>query len=459
VLGAETEINIMKIHFLGGVGTVTGAKYLLETKKAKILVDCGMIQGSREDEEKNYEDFPFNPSEIDFLLITHAHIDHTGLIPKLYKDGFRGKIIATPPTLDLVRLMLYDSQNIIQRNAFKQGKQPFYFRKDVEESLKLVETLEYRKKKKLIDEVYLTFQDAGHILGSCIIEIYAEGKKIVFSGDLGNAPMPLLNEPAKITKADYIVTESTYGDRVHENTIARKEALENVIENTFNKKGVLMIPSLAIERTQELLYELNDLVENDRIPDMPIFIDSPMAIEATGIYKKHSKYFNLKATNLIKTGDDLFNFPGLTLTKTVVQSKSINKVAAPKIIIAGSGMSTGGRILFHEKMYLPEPNNTLLLINFQVKGTLGRIISEGVKNIRIFNEPVSVRANIKSIEGYSSHADQTALYKWLANFSKPVKNIFTVHGEKEASKALIQKIKDHLGLPASLPKPGDVVEL
>jgi metallo-beta-lactamase family protein len=454
----------MKLHFLGGVGTVTGAKYLLEVKTksqkmVKIFVDFGMVQGTREAEEENYKDFPFNASEIDYLFITHAHIDHIGLIPKLCKEGFKGKIFATSPTIDLVQLTLDDSQKILEREARDIGRPPLYTKQDIKKSLALMNPVQYQAKHKLIDEIYFRFQEAGHILGSAIIEIWAEGKKIVFSGNLGNAPLPLLNPPAKIIEADYVLIESTYGNRIHEDRTERKEALENIIEDTFSKKGVLMIPSFAVERTQELLYELNELIENHRIPRVPIFIDSPLAIKATEVYKKYRDYFNKEATDLIKTGDDLFRFPGLTLTEDARNSRAINRILPPKLIIAGSGMSTGGRILFHEKFYLPDPRNCLLIITFQAKNTLGRQILDGAKKVKIFNEEIPVRAKVVSIEGYSYHADQEDLYNWLANFSKPVKHVFTVHGEKEASKALVQRVKDHLGMSASVPKLNEVVEL
>lgn len=448
----------MKITFYGGAGTVTGAKYLLETKSAKILVECGMFQGENSDEE-NYKEFPFNCSEIDYVFLTHSHVDHIGMLPKLYKQGFKGRVFFTPPSLDIARLILQDSQEIMQRQATRDNVNPVFEKKHVDGILGLAETVDYNKKKKLNEEIYFRFQDAGHILGSAIIEIWANGKKLVFSGDLGNDPTPLLNSPKKITQADYVIIESTYGDRLHEDRFKRKELLENVIEENHSKRGVLMIPAFAIERTQELLYELNELVENNRIPRIPIFIDSPLAIEITRVYKKHQKYFNKQANDLIKTGDDLFNFPKLTLTEKVNQSKSINNIASPKIIIAGSGMSTGGRILFHEKLYLPNPNNTLLIISFQVRGTLGRKLSEGAKRVWIFNENVNVKAKIVSIEGYSSHADQQGLYDWLNNFSKPVKKVFIVHGEEEASNALSQRVKDHLGLDTNIPKIGESFDL
>lgn len=454
----------MKLHFYGGAETVTGVKFLIEAKadskkSVKILVDCGAVQGARKDEEENYRDFAFNSAEVDYVFITHAHIDHIGLIPKLCKEGFKGKIFATAPTIDLAKITLEDSCNLLEREARELHRKPLYAKGDIDKALSLMSPVYYNKKRKIEDEVYFRFQDAGHILGSATIELWAEGKKIVFSGDLGNEPAPFLNPPTKIKEADYVLIESTYGNRTHEGRMKRKEILENTIEEVFGKKGVLMIPSFAVERSQELLFELNELVENHRIPRVPIFIDSPLAIKVTDIYKKHQEYFNKKAAYLIKSGDDLFNFPGLTLTENVEESKSINRVSPPKVIIAGSGMSTGGRILFHEKNYLPDSNNCLLIISFQVKGSLGRHILEGAKKVNIFNEQIPVKAKIVSIEGYSSHADQDALYNWLANFSKPIKQIFAVHGEKEASEKLVQRVRDHLGIPASVSKKGEVVEL
>lgn len=455
----------MKLTFYGGASEVTGVKYLLEANKiahkkaVKILIDCGMLQGGKDASERNYQPFPFNAKEVDYLFITHAHIDHVGLIPKLYKYGFRGKVFMTLPTKDLASITLFDSCGILKREAREKGIEPLFEDKDVEGILGLIKTIKYNRKHKLESDIHFRFNDAGHMLGSSIIEIWAEGKKIVFSGDLGNAPTPLLKPPTKIAEADYILVESAYGGKIHEGKELRKGILENIIEETFNEKGVLMIPAFAVERTQELLCELNELVENSRIPQMPIFIDSPLAIKATEIYKKYPEYFNKETTEMIKRGEDFFKFPGLIYTEQVTESKAINRISPPKIIIAGSGMSVGGRILFHEKLYLPDPNSCLLITNYQVKGTLGRRLLEGEKKIKIFDDEVLVRARVASIEGYSSHADQKAIYDWLNNFSKPVKHIWAVQGEELSSKPLVQLIKDNLGIPASVPKLGEVVEL
>ena len=464
----------MKLTFYGGAKEVTGVKYLLEIKTdkkpVKILVDCGLLQGGKEAHQKNYERFPFNAAEIDYLFVTHAHIDHVGLIPKLYKEGFRGKVFMTPPTKDLAVLTLSDSCNLLERESREIGCEPLYKAKDITGIMNLIETVKYGRKHKIEDEIYFKFNDAGHMLGSTIIEIWvrdnpkpASGlgriKKIVFSGDLGNAPTPLLNPPTKISEADYILIESTYGNKVHENCSQRREFLENIIEETFSHNGVLMIPAFAVERTQELLCELNELAENHRIPQIPIFIDSPLAVKATEVYKNYPEYFNKEAEKQIMAGDDFFKFPGLIYTEQARESKSINNISPPKIIIAGSGMSVGGRILFHEKLYLPNSKNCLLITNYQVKGTLGRRLMDGEKNIKIFNEDIVVRAKIVSIEGYSSHADQKALYNWLTNFSKPIKHIWAVQGEENCSEALAQLVRDHLGTPTSVPELGEVVEL
>jgi len=449
----------MKLYFYGAAQMVTGSNYLLETSKAKILIDCGMFQGAKHVEDKNYEDFPYNPKEIDFLLVTHAHLDHTGRIPKLCKDGFRGKILATKPTKDFAKIMLEDSQGILEKEAKNLGRESLYSLTDVQESLNLIEGVDYGKKINLGKGVFCRFRDAGHILGSAIIEVWVENKKIVFSGDLGNQPVPLLRPYEIIDQADYVVVESTYGDRIHENKKHCQDILENTIEDTITKGGTLMIPAFALERTQELLYELNELVENHRIPKVPVFIDSPMAIDALEIYKKYPQYYDRQATYLIESGDELFKFPGLTLIRTVEESKSINEVRPPKVIVAGSGMSTGGRILHHEIRYLPDPKSCLLIVSYQVAGSLGRRLLDGAKEVKIFSEMIPVRAEIRAIGAYSSHADQQDIHNWLSSFKKPVNKIFVTHGEEGPALALVQFIKDHLGIDASAPMLDDVVEL
>ncbi len=445
----------MKLYFHGGAGIVTGVNYLLQTNKTKIIVDCGLFQGRRKIAQKNNEPFPYQPKEVDFALITHAHLDHIGRIPKLVKDGFKGKIYATKPTIGFAKFMLEDSQKILHRRSDSQ---------EIEKIMALFESVEYEEPVKLNDKVTVCFKDAGHVLGSASIEVEAEDKKIVFSGDLGSGRVPLLKNPTKIKNADYVVIESAYGGRVHELEQSSKDMVEDVVEETVARGGVLMIPSFALERTQQLLYHLNELTENRRIPQIPIFVDSPLAIKLTGVYKKYSQYYNQAANVLIKSGDDIFNFPGLKLTKRAQESRAINQVKPPKIIIAGSGMSHGGRILYHEAKYLPDPKSTLLIVTYQVGGTLGRQLLEGAKEIKIKNRTIPVRARIEHINGYSGHADQDELIDWLSNMISPTsikrpKRIFVCQGEREPATLLAQRIKDHLGLSVKVPKMNELVEL
>ncbi len=449
----------MKLHFHGGAGIVTGVNYLLQTEKTKVIVDCGLFQGTKKIDKRNEESFPYDPKDIDFALITHAHLDHIGRIPKLVSDGFKGKIVTTRPTMDFARFMLEDSQKIIKGKIDKEKS-----KNEIEEIMSLFEPVEYDEITKLNEEVTVCFKDAGHVLGSASIEVEAEGKKIVFSGDLGSGRVPLLNNPTKLKDADYVIVESAYGGRVHESESSSKDMVEDVVEETVTKGGVLMIPSFALERTQQILYHLNELTENRRIPQIPIFVDSPLAIKLTGVYKKYPQYYNQDASVLVKSGDDIFDFPGLKLTQRAQESREINKVEPPKIIIAGSGMSHGGRIIYHEQKYLPDPNSILLIVTYQVAGTLGRQLLEGADKVKIKNRMVPVKAKIKHINGYSGHADQDELIDWLASFISPEstkrpKKIFVCQGEEKPATLLAQRIKDHLGLSAKVPKENEVVEL
>lgn len=441
----------MKLTFCGGAETVTGVNYLLETKKTKILIDCGLFQGSRQNKKMNFNPFPYNPKEIDFVVLSHAHLDHTGRLPLLYQQGFRGKVFCTRPSRDFTELILIDSAHIWRKQ--ERSLLRLFNWSDVDGVLGLFETTDYHQKIKLTPDITCEFKDAGHILGSAIIELMADGKKVIFSGDLGNPPTPLLCDPENVSQADYLIIESTYGDKLHLARQQCQEEFENTIEETARARGVLMIPAFAIERTQQLLYELNELVENQRIPRMPIFIDSPLAIEATSIYRRYEDYLNKETSQLIGCGDDVFKFPGLKFAKTKEDSKAINQVPPPKIVIAGSGMSEGGRICYHELHYLSDPASTLLIVAYQASGTLGRQLLDDHKKVTIFHQPVKVKAKIKSLEGYSAHADQAGLLKWLAAVAKPVKQVFAVQGELQPAQALCQKVKDALGIPALVPQP------
>lgn len=447
-----------KIHFCSGAGTVTGANFLFEVDNVKILIDCGMIQSSKLADESNWDPFPFKPEEIDYLFITHAHIDHIGRIPKLIQEGFNGQIMSSIPTKDIADLMLRDTAGILTQDE-TNGLDLFFNDSNINKAISLWKVFEYGQSIKINENVSFSLKDAGHILGSAMICFRAFGKSIVFTGDLGNSPSPILPDTEMLEKVDYLIMESVYGDRNHESRDDRKKKLEKIIEDNYGKKGVLIIPTFSLERTQELLFEINDFVENNRIPQMPIFVDSPLAIKLTAVYKKYTKYFNKIAKKLIEEGDDIFNFSGLRVTVSTDESKGILEVPPPKIIIAGSGMSMGGRIVHHERNYLPNKNNTLLLVGFQSLGTLGRAIEEGAKKVRITGQDVAVGASVEKISGYSGHKDSDALMDFVENISENVKKVFCVMGEPKSSMFLAQRFKDYLGIDAVAPDAGDIYEL
>jgi len=448
----------LKITFCSGAGTVTGANFLLEGNGKKFLIDCGLIQGERMDDELNWAPFPYDASTIDILFITHSHIDHIGRIPKLIDEGFKGKIISVTPTKELTEIMLADTAHLLSRDT-EHNLAKIYSAENIKTAMNLWETLEYGQRLNVDHGFQFSFKDAGHILGSGMLEIIYNGKKIVFTGDLGNSPSPLLPDTALINDADYMVMESVYGERNHEAREERKNKLKEVLMGNYVRKGTLILPTFSLERTQELLYEINSLVENKMIPVMPVFLDSPLSIKLTNVYLKYEKYFNEIAKKIIATGDILFDFPGLRRTLETEESKAILNAPNPKIIIAGSGMSNGGRILHHEKNYLPGKNNTILLTGYQTMGTLGRIIQDGAKKVRIMGEEVSVRARIEVIGGYSSHKDSDHLVEFVEKTAKTLKKVFVVMGEPKSSMFLAQKLNDTVDVKAFAPIAGDTFEI
>lgn len=444
----------LKITFCSGAGTVTGANFLLEGNGKKFLIDCGLIQGEKFVDDLNWVKFPYDVSTIDILFVTHSHIDHIGRIPKLISEGFNGRIVSTIPTKDITEVMLADTAHLLSRDT-ENELDKIYTADNIKKALSLWETLEYGQKLNVENGFQFSFKDAGHILGSGMLEIIYNDKKIVFTGDLGNSPSPLLPDTAIINDADYMIMESCYGDRNHEKRDERKKKLEEIIKDNYNKKGTLIIPTFSLERTQELLYEINSLVENNVISRMPIFLDSPLSIKLTDVYLKYDKYFNEKARRIIATGDKLFDFPGLQETLETEDSKAILNVPPPKIIIAGSGMSNGGRILHHEINYLPNKNDTILLTGYQSIGTLGRLIFDGAKKVHIMGEDVNVHANVAVISGYSSHKDSDHLVEFVENTANTLKKVFVVMGEPKSSMFLAQKLNDSFGVNAVAPSAGE----
>jgi len=447
------------IGFYGGAGSVTGANFLLDTGNERVLVDCGLIQGQAFAQKENEAIFAYDPNNIDLLFVTHAHADHIGRIPKLVKDGFAGVIYSTPPTRDLAAVMLRDAYDVMSYEAKAQGAPVLYERADIDRALAQWQTMPYGEERELQGGVRVTLRNAGHILGSAFVEFTREGKKLLFSGDIGNAPQPLLDDPEYPTDASYIVMESVYGDRRHEDRADRREILLSIIKDTTSRGGTVIIPAFSLERTQAILFEINNFVEQGLIPAVPTFLDSPLAIEVTEVYQKHRAYMRKEVQAQIERGDDIFSFPKLSLTRGSEASAAISKVQGPKIIIAGSGMSHGGRVRMHEREYLDDPKTTLLLVGHQTVGSTGRLLKDGARRIWIDGTEVRVRARIEQIGGYSGHADRDALVSFVEGTAESVKRVFVAMGEEKASLFLVQRLRDFLGVDAVAPEEGSVIEI
>lgn len=474
----------MKITFLGAAKTVTGSNFLVEAAGKKFLVDCGMFQGKAELEIENDEPFEFNPADIDFMLLTHAHIDHSGRIPKLYNEGFRNKIYTHKATCDLCSIMLPDSGHIQEMEIQWKNKKrkrlglepipPLYTAMDAAKCLEIFEPVNYDEIIEIDENIHVRFNDAGHMLGSAVIEVWVkeDGKetKTVFTGDLGNNDIPLLDSPTMINSADYLIMESTYGSRLHMRSENKAQDFLNIVSETLEKGGKVVIPSFAVGRTQEILYEINNLKDQHKddeefqkkykeIMQVPVYVDSPLAISATEVFKENMNLFDQDTQELISRGDNPLEFPDLKFTPTADESKALNETQEPCIVISASGMCEVGRIKHHLKHSLWNPNDTILFVGYQAPGTLGHKIVSGEKMVKIFGEEIAVNARIEYLEGYSGHADQEWLMNFVYSFIEKPKHIFLVHGEEDSQEVLKDIILENTGIGVTIPDLGETYEL
>lgn len=454
----------MKIQFCGATSGVTGSCHLIITENHKVLLDCGQFQGGKAQEALNYEEFPFDPTEIDCMILSHAHIDHCGRIPLLVKRGFKGDIYCTDATADLLDVMLKDSGYIHEKEAeWKNRKneragrpavEPLYTYNDAVDSLEFVRPVLYDQLIELNEEMKIVFNDAGHILGSAITELWVtengNTSKIVFSGDLGVMNRPILRDPTIIKKADYVIMETTYGDRVHPSNSMDVKKLMDIIRDTAKRGGTTVIPSFAVGRTQELIYELNKVYDSDSeyrkdFEDIMVYVDSPMATTATEVFKRNAQVFDDEMKEYITKGDNPLDFKNLKFTRTSEESIQLNANTKPKVIISASGMCEAGRIRHHLKHNLWNSKASIIFVGYQAEGTLGRYLIDGAKEVTLFGEKIKVNAHIHNLEGFSGHADKNGLLVWIGGFQKEPKHIFLVHGEQDAKEAFAETIKNKFG--------------
>jgi metallo-beta-lactamase family protein len=465
----------MKLHFLGANRQVTGSRYVLEAGGMQVMIDCGMFQ-ERQFLERNWSCCPIPPAAIDAMLLTHVHIDHSGLIPKFVKDGFRGPIHTTDPSVPLAEVMLRDAAKIQEEDAAYKAKRhrregrhgrypeiPLYTDDDVTTVLPLLKGCSYREPVQVTPAIRATFHDAGHILGSAMIEVDAteNGKttKIIFSGDIGQWHKPIIRDPSLLSHGDYIIMESTYGDRMHEDGGDVGTQLERVVNQTLAAGGNVVIPTFATERAQELMYHFGRLTHDKRIPHMPVFMDSPMAVDITEIFQRFHEYYDEEMWRLINSNQSPLKFPGLTMVRTADESKRINHLKQGAVIMASSGMCNAGRIKHHLKNNIERPECTILFVGHQATGTLGRQILDGARGVRIHGQMFQVRAKIAQIFGFSAHADRGGLLKWLSHFQQPPRQLFLTHGEENVSLALADHVRSTMGWNVSVPNYEETVEL
>jgi metallo-beta-lactamase family protein len=451
------------VYFYGAAGSVTGSNFLLDTGSTKILIDCGLFQGKSAGEESNWAEFPFDPKAIPVLINTHAHVDHIGRIPLLVKRGFTGRIISTEATRALAEPLLLDSMGLLKHEAEVHGREQLYDEHDIAAAMALWEGVPYHQKIELEDGVQAELLDAGHILGSAMAKFTRGTSNIVFTGDLGGGNSPLLPKIEDLTDAQYLVMESVYGNRTRppEEAKHHRDMLENVIEESIARGGTLLIPAFSTERTQDLLFEIRTLMIEKRVPSVPVFIDSPLADKMTAAFLAYPQYFNDDIQKRIKAGENIFSFPEMHMVQDNDASRHIDDTKGAKIILAGSGMSNGGRVISHEQSILPDTKSTLLIVGYQAAGSLGRRLVEGAKEVEIHKQKVRVACHIEAIYGYSAHMDGEQLVEFVSKTSSTLKQVFVVMGEPAASATLVQRVRDYLGVKAVAPEAGEsaVIEL
>lgn len=440
----------IKLTSYGGSQEVTGSCHLLNINGFRILIDCGLWQGGEENYLKNWDDLSFEANDIDAVILTHAHLDHCGRLPKLFANKYKGKIYLTPPTAKLARIILDDNLKITLEKSSELKLPVLYSPADLYKTYNSFEVVDYYKPTKLSSDINFTFHNAGHILGSAFVEIKTKDKSIVFSGDIGAENMPLVKDIDYLSSADWVVCESTYGDRLHEDLDSRDQKLIEAVQRVTQNQSTLMIAIFAIERTQDILEVLNNYYESHLDFKVPIFLDSPMASRATEVYEQHTNYFKDEVQEILKTDRNIFDFPHLTVTNQSRDSKKINSLPPPKIILAGSGMLEGGRMMHHMAHYANVAKNHLLLTGFQVPGTVGHKILNGATHFNYYNHSIQIKAMVDQIDGFSAHGDQAAMLKWLGAFGKSPQKILLTHGDGQAFEVFADKIKNQLGLPAEI---------
>jgi len=465
----------IKLSFLGAAQNVTGSRHLLQADGTNILVDCGLYQ-ERQLKSRNWDPFPIPPESIDAVLLTHAHLDHCGLLPKLVREGFKGKIYCTAATSEIAQIILLDSAHLQEEDAeFKRKRHeregrkgpypevPLYTAEEAEASFKHFKSIDYNQPIQIAQGVEATFYDAGHVLGSSMIKVKiplnSQERTVFFSGDVGRPHRPIVRDPSCIDQADYVLIESTYGDRVHQDVEDTKKTIAEVINSTRKAGGNIIIPSFALERSQEVLYYINELLLEDKIPHLSVFLDSPMASSITKVFQKHRELYDKEMTEYIRNNESPFNFPGLKMTGSTEESKAINHIKETVIVIAGSGMCTGGRVKHHLVNNITRPESTIMFVGYQAIGTLGRRIVNSEKNVRILGQEYPVKAKIVQVGGFSSHADKNELLQWMKCLNKPPRKVFVVHGEPESANSFGDYVRGKTGWQVTVPNYQDEIIL